>query len=65
MHVEKWKGWFQVKDNGYTVFQTRNKREADMFVASGEVFPAASLHLGEEGVSQKIGTTIRKISKYP
>lgn len=65
MWIEKWKQWYQVKDNGYTVAQFIKWSDAKAFILGSSQLPCADLHLGNEGVSRKKGYSTRRISIYP
>lgn len=65
MKIEKFKQWFQVRNNGYTLAQFLTYQEAVYFLRSATQFTAADLHLGNEGVSMNKGYTTRRISVYP
>lgn len=64
MRIEKWKQWWQVRDNGYTVAQFLTRREAETFRLLHHSLPAADERLGEESVGRK-AVTVRKINIYP
>lgn len=63
--VERFKRWFQVKQNGMTIFQSLNENEAQAFAMTCTKFGAADAHLGEQGVTRRFGTTTKRVSIYP
>lgn len=65
MKIERFKQWFQVRDNGYTVAQFLKESDAKAFILGSTQLPCADLHLGNEGVSNKRGYSTRRISIYP
>lgn len=68
MRIEKWKQWFQVRnDDGNVVAQYLSHNEALIAIGGGGNFRngCTTMHLGNEPVHQRKGTVIRRINKYP
>lgn len=64
MKIKRFKRWYQVINNGYTVAQFLTRWEADAFLSGGGDF--ASLRAGIEiHNTGNRGYTMRRISMYP
>ena len=66
MKIVQWKQWYQVRSaEGFTVFQSTNRSEAEAFRASASPLPCADTHIGETLTSSRRGFVTKKISIYP
>ncbi len=65
MKITRFKQWYQVTFNGYTIAQFLSRSEAQAYIdIQRSPFHSQEAGLGNEYVSQRRGQTIRHINIY-
>ena len=65
LHIKRFKDWYQIVKDGYTVAQFKSRTQALSYLEISSRFPIDQMGIGEERVSQRYGYTMRRISVYP
>ena len=67
MRIEKWKNWYQVRNNdGFVVAQFLSRGAALAAIGGGIIQDGCTtMHLGNEAVNQRKGRVVRRIKIYP
>lgn len=64
LKIRRFKQWFQVVRDGYTVAQFLHRRQAEDYISSAGNFPSSGM--GHEAVSRRRDYgTMRRITLYP